>query len=358
MNISFIDKTSEEIYRKLVQLSTINDVTYLEQAIKLSGIEPDPAYQYFKWLKNVESKGTKLILYGLGSVAKAMEKAEFERRETPGYLYFPFLGDVEWFGFCDKNDTNFPQGFMGKKVMSVEELLSLKEQDICVCIGAPDFYEEIESELKSLGIHKNKIVRYVWPKTICYENKQYFDDFMEPKKEAIMIDGGCFRCDSLERFIKWNEEKGYEQIISFEPDKNNFEICKNIILKKQWKNVELIHAGLSEKESICNFIESGESASRISEEGESQIRLVSIDQCVGERNVSFIKLDVEGFELETLRGAKKCIQRDHPRMAISLYHKKEDIIEIPKYILELSEDYHFYLRIYSNAYLEIVLYAI
>ena len=74
--------------------------------------------------------------------------------------------------------------------------------------------------------------------------------------------------------------------------------------------------------------------------------------------MSFIKLDVEGFELLTLKGAKECIKKYHPRMAIALYHKKEDIIEIPQYIMELSNDYKFYLRIYSNEWFEIVLYAI
>lgn len=358
MKIPFVDKTSEEIYEKLLQLKKTNDVTYLEQAIKLSGIEPDPAYQHYKWLKKVEKKGTKLIFYGLGATAKAMQNVEIERKGTPGYLYFPFLGDIKWFGFCDKNHADFPEGFMGKSVMSVEELLLLKEDDICICIGAPDFYEEIERELETLGVHKNKIVRHIYPSTICYEEKQYFDDFMEPQKETIMIDGGCFRCDSLERFINWNEGKGYGQIISFEPDLNNYEICKKQIIKKRWENVELIHAGLSEKDSVCNFIGNGDDTSYISDRGEEQIRLVSIDQSVGRKNVSFIKLDVEGFELETLKGAKECIQRDHPRMAISLYHKREDIVEIPEYILELSKDYKFYLRIYSNTYLESVLYAI
>ena len=173
-----------------------------------------------------------------------------------------------------------------------------------------------------------------------------------------MIDGGCFRCDSLERFIQWNKKKGYENIVSFEPDAKNYEICKNIIEKNGWENVELLHAGLGEKETFCSFMGNGDDTSYIDENGNEKTRIVSIDETIGDKKVSFIKLDVEGFELETLKGAKECIQREHPRMAISLYHKKEDIIEIPKYIMELSKDYKFYLRIYSNAYLEIVLYAV
>lgn len=62
--------------------------------------------------------------------------------------------------------------------------------------------------------------------------------------------------------------------------------------------------------------------------------------------------------MKTLQGAAQTIRKNHPRMAISLYHKDEDLYEIPAFIQSISDDYRFYLRMYSNAYLEIVLYAV
>lgn len=69
-------------------------------------------------------------------------------------------------------------------------------------------------------------------------------------------------------------------------------------------------------------------------------------------------MDVEGAELESLKGAKKIIQRDKPKMAICIYHKPEDVITLPVYIKELVPEYKFYLRSYSNADNEMVLYAV
>lgn len=78
----------------------------------------------------------------------------------------------------------------------------------------------------------------------------------------------------------------------------------------------------------------------------------------GEEKVTFIKMDVEGAELEALKGARKTIMKHHPRLAISIYHKPEDIWEIPAYILSLSEDYRFYIRHYQFSKNETILYAV
>ena len=69
-------------------------------------------------------------------------------------------------------------------------------------------------------------------------------------------------------------------------------------------------------------------------------------------------MDVEGAELESLKGAKKIIQRDKPKLAICIYHKPEDVITLPRYIKQLVPEYKLYLRSYSNADNEMVLYAV
>ena len=69
-------------------------------------------------------------------------------------------------------------------------------------------------------------------------------------------------------------------------------------------------------------------------------------------------MDVEGAELESLKGAQKVIKRDKPKLAVCIYHKPEDILTLPLFIKKLVPEYKFYLRSYSNADNEMVLYAI
>lgn len=82
----------------------------------------------------------------------------------------------------------------------------------------------------------------------------------------------------------------------------------------------------------------------------------TIDPC---DRVTMIKMDIEGSELEALKGAMETILRDKPKLAISIYHKMEDMWEIPLYIKELVPEYRFYIRHHnSGGFAESVLYAV
>lgn len=74
--------------------------------------------------------------------------------------------------------------------------------------------------------------------------------------------------------------------------------------------------------------------------------------------MTFIKMDIEGAELEALHGCRDTIIKYRPKLAICVYHKPEDIIEIPSYIHEIVPEYKLYLRHHSKDLSETVLYAL
>jgi FkbM family methyltransferase len=87
---------------------------------------------------------------------------------------------------------------------------------------------------------------------------------------------------------------------------------------------------------------------------EGIVETTTIDETLvrlGLPRVDFIKMDIEGAELDALRGAESSIRRYRPKLAISLYHSPEDFETIPRYLAGLELGYSFYLdhhTIYQN----------
>ena len=92
--------------------------------------------------------------------------------------------------------------------------------------------------------------------------------------------------------------------------------------------------------------------------GEVSIKADSIDNKLKGRKATYIKMDVEGSELEALKGSIETIKKYRPKLAISLYHKPEDVIEIPVFLEKLDLGYKYYLRHYQTRMEETVLYSV
>lgn len=174
------------------------------------------------------------------------------------------------------------------------------------------------------------------------------------------MDCGCFDGSTAFRFAAWCAQGGYsyKKIICFEPDDQSFEKCNQIL--STIKNCELYKCGLSDKKGKVAFYSNGHEDARIVSDSDSrnmgEIEVINLDSFIDE-DISFIKMDIEGAELDALKGAVNIIRTKKPRLAISIYHKSDDIIKIPEFLLELNPDYSFKLRHYSLLGNETVLYA-
>ena len=87
------------------------------------------------------------------------------------------------------------------------------------------------------------------------------------------------------------------------------------------------------------------------------IEVTDLDSVVKDEKVTFIKMDIEGAEEKALLGARHIITEQKPKLAICVYHKPEDIIELPALILEMRPDYKIAFRHYSLRGTETVMYA-
>ena len=119
----------------------------------------------------------------------------------------------------------------------------------------------------------------------------------------------------------------------------------------------MYNLGIFNRAGIVSFKSGLEGMSSIDNDGQIHIETVRLDDILRGKQISFIKMDIEGSELEALQGAEEIIRNQKPKLAICVYHKKEDIISIPSLLLKYNSNYKFKLRHYSTSPSETVLYA-
>lgn len=143
----------------------------------------------------------------------------------------------------------------------------------------------------------------------------------------------------------------------FEPDTMNAEKCKENLRDTECE-ISVIKKAVWSSNTELYFKESNNGMSSIDLSGDVCIETTSLDSVIEDREDLYIKMDIEGAEIEALRGAERLIRNCKPKLAICIYHKNEDVTQIPELLLKYNEDYKFYIRHYSLTKNETVLYAI
>ena len=100
-----------------------------------------------------------------------------------------------------------------------------------------------------------------------------------------------------------------------------------------------------------------EEAEKRNFEGVEEIETVALDDVLEGKRITFIKMDIEGAEYEALLGARKLIEINRPRMAVSVYHKYEDFVTLADLVLKMHPDYRISCRHYGFDELETVMYV-
>jgi FkbM family methyltransferase len=332
------DDVSKQIFSNRLLYSLTGDFRYMLRVIEMTGLKA----AFDKKVEECRKVQESLVFYGAGNDLVIFHGLypEFPIREI-----------------CDRNFAIQKNGWNGIRVISPEELWEKKgEFHVAICTGA--FHSEIKKLLVEHGIAENKIIN-LGEVSAHYYNMQYFDaDVFAGREETGFVDGGCYNGNTSLLFANYCSNR-YQRIYAFEPDAQNYLRCKQVAESGKIANMSVYERGLWDCGTELSFQEDGSQGSRIDGSGSHTVtvRTASIDETVGDNPVSFIKLDVEGSERKALEGAKETIRKNHPRLAVCIYHKPEDMWEIPEYILSLSEDYRFYIRHYQLSRNETVLYA-
>lgn len=113
---------------------------------------------------------------------------------------------------------------------------------------------------------------------------------------------------------------------------------------------------VSDSAGILKFMDNQDVVPNVNHEGNIIINADTIDKLCADS--SFIKLDVEGFEMNALKGASKTIAMNKPRVVIAAYHRREDCFALQLELKKYRSDYKFYFRWHRNVPDDVMLYAV
>ena len=195
-----------------------------------------------------------------------------------------------------------------------------------------------------------------------YDDWDYCDSYIiDFNKIESYIDCGAFDGDSYLAFREAYQMNTGKEFCGtaylLEPDADNYQkMAKNCSHARN--DIRLLQCGAWHEQGKLFFDSTGTMGSRIAESGMVSIDVNSIDNIVEGKRVDFIKMDIEGSEMNALKGARKTIETYKPILAICVYHKSDDLLTIPAYIRSICPDYNFYIRAYNPYATDLILYAV
>lgn len=347
---------------------------------------------YTKVLKEKYHKYKNICIFGAGNLGRAMA-AEFE------------ANNIRVDFFCDNDEKKWGEKIENLICISPLELEKIKEETIVIICTR--YYKEIKKELEGKRIpnidrvYTNKFMIWKWLREnpvenvldnirkvmdICCDNgskdilkrillewincdsgnldsvctyDQYFcPDIIRLAEKEVFIDGGAYTGDTLEEFLKFSNSR-FERAILYELSEKNFKNLKSYVEKLETevrKKIVCRNAGISDKNEVIYYSERDEGTNE-KIKGDTEGRIIRLDDEWDNENITYIKMDVEGSEMAALRGAEKIIKAKKPKLAICLYHKPADLWEIPLYIKSLVPEYKIYIRHHTDLLNETVCYA-
>lgn len=169
-----------------------------------------------------------------------------------------------------------------------------------------------------------------------------------------LIDCGAFTGVAIHKFLK----AGYEvdSFVAFEPDPANFDILAGRDFPARRKLC--LPLGTWSKTKQLKFASDSSMGSCVSDQGNVTIQCVAIDDVMGGEEVNLVKLDVEGAEIETLRGMEKLIRQQRPNLLLSVYHTPGHLYEIADLVHGWDLGYQFHMRVHEFNTFGIVLYCL
>ncbi len=195
------------------------------------------------------------------------------------------------------------------------------------------------------------------PQPINLQEQYLPKDLATPPENLLMVDLGACQGENLEYFVRSGRK--FELCFMLEPDVENLKVLRSQVINLDVRNTIILQLAAWSSTEILKFDSVGSGSSAVNLQSNEFVFGIALDDLLKGTPINYIKMDIEGAELDALKGGEKIIKRDLPHLAISIYHKPSDLWEIGLYLFSIhGNKYKYYIRNYGHQTFDTVLYAI
>ena len=327
----------------------------------------------------LQNSSNPILIYGMGNGADKIISV-FERYGIEYSDVFASDGFVRGHNYrgkrvlsyseaCEKYDNfDIVVSFGSKLPEVISRIYSLEENhqvyapDVPVCEGeifTEEFFDkhckelfesrELFADERSKQIFDD-IIRFKLTGKLSYlrsteSNENDTDKILRFDKYYTYVDLGAYNGDTIKKYTALCPN--IKEIFAFEPDKHNFKKLSSYSTELHNMNITLLNCAAFSSDTTLVFAASGNRNSSAASQGSFQHKTVEIEAKTLDsvcKNADFVKYDVEGMEYEALLGSNCLIERCSPDLLVSMYHKSEDLFELPLIVKKLNPHYSLYLR--------------
>lgn len=180
--------------------------------------------------------------------------------------------------------------------------------------------------------------RYILPFNLAEQETHFYGSGAQyVQKGDIVLDCGA----NVGTFARFALNAGAAKVVAIEISPDNIELLRRNFQKEIAEGRLIVYPkGVWNKEDTLELMIDPDNRAadsvviqRDSAKVKVQVPLTTIDKLVDElklERVDFVKMDIEGAEVNALKGAQATIAKYKPRMSLSSYHVPTDPVEIPK----------------------------
>ena len=177
---------------------------------------------------------------------------------------------------------------------------------------------------------------------------QRVDDIREllaPAQDEVYLDLGAYNGDTIRELGELTDWQ-WREVVAVEPDRRNCRKLRVLAeeLAERGLPVEVHEAGIWSEQGELGFSDSGGRQSTFIGAEKKTVPVTTIDALAAGREVSLIKMDVEGAELQALAGGRETLQKFAPKLFVAAYHYDVDLFRLPLLLQKIVPQYKIYLR--------------